>query len=166
MGRYRLSYVDVAFPYRTFAVMAFDFDIFPVDDVEMSFHRFVVGDTFRVVASNDAVYIVRQANLSLLGHFVVVYDIDNGIRSDQGDFVQFVFFEIISSHFDNAFFPVALAGEVVTDGDAVRETVEFQQVHHFKQLVGRDMVDYGAVFESGYFEFFSVRIHSLVVSEN
>ena len=84
---------DVVFIDLAFAIMTFDRTSFLVDDFEASRHRFVVGDTLRVVAFHQSDDFVWQGYPFLFYHFVIADDIQNYIRSYQSDAADLVIVE-------------------------------------------------------------------------
>ena len=64
------------------AIVAFQQSFFFVSHVEPGLHRFVVGDTFRIVALHDTFQFIGHDNLLLFHHLVIADDVQLHVRSN------------------------------------------------------------------------------------
>lgn len=146
--------LDFFFGDGLLAVTAFHDDMFFVDNVKDRGHRLVVGDALGVGAAYDVAQLIGQADRLFADDGVVLDDVDFGVGGKYGDFVQLVFLEIGVGDFYDALFAYFFAAQVIADGNIFVDVVEMEQRNDFEQLLRGYVVDDGAVFEGGDFQFF------------
>ena len=137
--------------------MAFDSSCLLVDDVEARRHRFVVRDTFRIIALHETDQYVRKRNALLFYHFVIADNVQNHVRCDQGNAADFIFVEEFIGNLNHPFHAELVAWQVVGNRNRIMlHLVQFQQRSHFEELRRRDMIDDCSVLNSCHQQFFIV----------
>ena len=92
--------------------------------VEMGGHGLVVGDALGVVALDDALDDGRGLDGLLLYNLVVADDVQDDLRSHDGETGDFVVGEEFVRNFDNTFHANLLGWVVVTDSDGSLQVEE------------------------------------------
>lgn len=91
--------------------------MFPVYDIKLGLHKFVVGDTLGIGTSNYAYNAVRKYNFSFLRDFVITDYVYLSFRSYYGYAVKRVFVKLHIADLDYAFLAEFTALKIVADGD-------------------------------------------------
>ena len=128
-----------------FAIVAFQHAVFLVDDVEDGGHWLVVGDALRVTALHDSLHHIRHDDLFLFHHFVIADDVQLHIGSHYREAADFFVAEETVGYLDDAFLAQFLAWQVIADSDVQVRILQTQQAYNGEELVGRYMVNNGAV---------------------
>jgi hypothetical protein len=139
--------------------MAKEPHVFLIHNGKPAWDVFHIGDAVGVETFYDDFDLVGDFHL-LFVHDFKVLDLDKGSRGGhQGDLVDFVPLKICVANFDEAFFAVLLAIEVIAEQHLVFVVFQVQYVQHFKYIVGGDMIDYGAVFDGRNIEVMLFFVH-------
>jgi len=149
-----LQYLQLLRLCDAFAVEAFEERLALVDGPEFGEHRLVVGDALRVAAFGRADDLVRQLQLHLLAHLVVLDDVDLRGWGGDGDLVHLRLGEVFVGHFDDGFLPEALALQVVAEGDLVRKVLQAEDGDDLEQFLRWYVVDDGPVLQGGDLQLF------------
>ena len=119
-------------------------------------HRFVVANTFRVVAAHDVSQFIRHGHTALFHHLVVANDAQRYIRRHHRELVQFRLGEKAVGDLHNALARHDVAMQIVADEHrVVIQLLDVEQANHGKELFRGNMVDDRAVFDGGHHEFFA-----------
>ena len=132
------------------AVVATEFEVFLVDDVELGGDGLVVGDAAGVHALDEVVDMVGDFGLVFLNDLVVLDDDDAGHRGDEGYLAEFLFGEEFVFDLDDTLADVFLTCQVVADEDLVVVGLEAEDMGYLIYDIGGDMVDDGAVLDARY----------------
>ena len=136
--------------------MALDDATLLVDDFEAGRHRLVVGDALWIVAFHQPDELVGERDAFLLDHFVVADDIEDDVRRDKGDAADFIIVEELVGDFDHPFAAALATREVVGNRDGSFHLVQLEERGDLEEFGRRDMVDDGAVLDSGHLQFFII----------
>lgn len=145
-----------------FAVMAAQFEVFLVDDIEFGGDGFAVGDTLGVGAFDEVLDMVGDFGGEFLNNFVVLNGDDGNHGCHKRHFAYFVFGEVFVFDFDDAFASQFAALEVIADKDFVFVIFQAEDANDAIDGFGGDMVDDCTVFDGGYNKFF-LCVHDVVV---
>ena len=136
------------------AVVAAKFEVCFVDDVELGGDCFAVGDALGVGTLDEVLDVVGDFGGEFLDDFVVLDGDDGDEGCYKGNFAHFVFGEVFVFDFYDAFLAELAAAEVVADEDFVFIFLEAKDADDLIDRFGGDVVDDGAVFYGGDYEFF------------
>lgn len=140
--------------------MAADDDRVAAYDLKAGIHGLVVGDALGVVAFDDACDGVGQLHGALVDDLKVAYRVDDGCRGDEGDAVEHGLGELGVGNLDDAFCGAEFAAlEIVADSHMAVKILDAEKSDSFEEHRRRDAVDYSAVTQGGYCEFFFIVGH-------
>ena len=138
------------------AVVTAQFDVLLVDDIELGGNGLGVGDALGVGALDEVLDVVGDFGGKFFYHLVIL-DVDDGdIGCHEGDFADLFLGEVLVLDFDDALTAQLGAGEEVSDKDFVIVFFEAEDMDDLIDNFGGDMVDDGAVLDSGDHHFFLV----------
>ena len=140
--------------------MAADDDRVAAYDLKAGIHGLVVGDALGVVTLDDADDGVRQLHGAFVDYLKVAYRVDDGCRGDESDAVEHGLGELGVGYLDDAFCGAEFAAlEIVADGHMAVKILDAEKSDGFEEHRRRDAVDYSAVTQGGYCEFFFIVGH-------
>ena len=119
----------------------------------------MVGHAFRIAAFCDAYYFLRHGELLLLHHLEVSDDVHGSLRCYEGKLVELLVLEELVLYLVDTLASLSLAVEVDSYGDLVPDALEVKQVQGLIYVFRRNMVQYGAVFQCAYYQFFSCHMN-------
>ena len=139
---------------KFFAIMTFQRNRFVFYDREFRAYAFVIGNTFGIDTTYDALHRFRNFYRFFLDHLIVSYDIDMSGRCDEGKLVDFIVFQELVPYFDNRFFPQLPAVQISPESHGMFQTFESEHIDDIKQFIRRDMVDNRTIIDGAYLQLF------------
>lgn len=134
------------------AIMAAYDTVVGVDYFKTGYHRLVVGDTLGIGTAHYTHHCIGQNNGTLLNYLIVADNVDNGGRSHECHAVQHLLGEGDIGNLYDTFGSELVAVKVVANCQLVGEAFHPKYLDAFEQLVGRNVVHYGAVAQGCYCE--------------
>jgi len=121
---------------------------------ELGGDAFVVGDAFRIDTPDNPLDLRRNFHYFLLCDDIVVDNVKLGVRSNQGNLVDFVIFKVFVANLYDCLASQFFTLQVGPEGDLVLDFVESQYGDYLEQVTGGDMIDDGAVSDGADFQLF------------
>ena len=146
---YLLQDYDILLSLFLLTVVAFDDALLLIEHMKEGGHGLVVGDAFGVGTFYNSQQLLGHIYLPLFYHLIVFDDVEADVWSYQRDAVDLIVVKELIGYLDDAFFAEFFTLEVVTDGYLAVYLIYTEQRDHSKEFVSRDVVNHGAVFESG-----------------
>ena len=136
------------------AIVASQCTLLGIDHTKSGAHRFVVRNTLRIRTTDEPHNLVWNFHLTFFYNFIVPNNVQTYVRGNESDAIQLLLVERFILYLDNPLRPMALATQIVADGDPLVQIIQLQERGHFEQLRRGDMVYYDAVSDCGDEHFF------------
>ena len=123
-----------------FAVVAPEFEVLFVDNVELGGHGFGIGDALGIGAFDEVLDVVGYFGGEFLFHLIVLDGDDGDKGCDEGNFADLFFGEVFVLDFDDTFTSKFAALEVVADEHFVFVFFKAKYTNYLIDITSGDMI--------------------------